>query len=161
MIMKYEVNPFNNKNDKNNNTIKGDELQLDTNFPTSCSKAHRSMEKTFCEGYLYVQNRSFWRFPKHVWKRQYFTLKNDFLYISECKSDNLYDYEKSTCIRIGLDTGIYPRDNINGNPKYYIRITTGKQSYTLRSMEESDRNGWMTGLLTSMSNTLMGTYKDR
>lgn len=114
---------------------------------------------TFCEGYLYVQNRSFWRFPKHVWKRKYFTLKSDSLYITECKTDNTA--QNSTCIKIGLDTGIYPRDNINGRPKYYIRITTGKQNYTLRSAEENDRNTWITSLLTSMSNTIMGTYKIR
>lgn len=115
-------------------------------------------EITFCEGFLYVQNRSFWRFPKHIWKKKYFTLKSDSLYISDAKNDIT---PNSTCIKIGLDTAIYPRDGINGSPKYYIRITTGKQNYTLRSTEEDDRNAWITSLLTSMSNNLMGVYKIR
>jgi len=147
MIMRYDL-PINSfvKSDSDD---EGDEKDsIGNNLP----------EYTFCEGYLYVQNRSFWRFPKHVWKRKYFTLKSDSLYISECKNEITQD---STCIKIGLDTGIYPRDNINGRPKYYIRITTGKQNYTLRSTEEDDRNTWITSLLTSMSNTLMGTYKFR
>lgn len=113
-----------------------------------------SCENT-CEGYLYVQNRSFWRLPKHAWKRKYFTLKSDSLYMTECKNDAVQD---SDCIKIGLDTGIYPRDHAGSdNPKYYIRITTGKQNYTLRSCEEDDRNTWITSLLMSMSTTLLRT----
>lgn len=149
MIMRYDM-PVQRfvKSDSFDSSSDSDDESLDKNY-----------EFTFYEGYLYVQNRSFWRFPKHVWKKKYFTLKSDSLYITDCKND--LTTQNSTCIKIGLDTAIYPRDNINGSPKYYIRITTGKQNYTLRSAEEDDRNAWITSLLTSMSNNLMGAYKIR
>lgn len=116
---------------------------------------HCEKEPSTCEGYLYVQNKSFFRLPtKQAWKRKYFTLKSDSLYMTECPNDTVQD---SDCIKIGLDTGIYPRDHSDSdNPKFYIRITSGKQNYTLRSCEEDDRNTWITSLLMSMSTAIMG-----
>jgi len=111
-------------------------------------------ENSGCEGFLYVQNRNFWRLPKHAWKKKYFTLRNNSLYMTDSENDALRESES---IPIGLDTGIYPIDNdvASGMPRFSIRITTGKQTYTLGSMEADDRDTWVTSLLTSMSNALL------
>jgi len=128
----------------NNNSIWNEYLAADFSHPAAC------------EGYLYVQNRSFWKLSKHAWKRKYVALRRDSLYITEDKCDSVSESEKIECIKIRTDTGIYPRDHEGEKNKYYIRITSGKQNYTLRSEVEDDRNTWITSLLMSMSNTLFG-----
>lgn len=165
MIMKYfPSNTFPKSHSTNDLVVKSGSMTKSDLPPCSWDAPKKSpsswdfhkqhAETNTCEGYLYLQNKSFFRLPKHAWKRKYFTLKSDSLYVTECKNDAVQD---SDCIKIGLDTGIYPRDHAGSdNRKYYIRITTGKQNFTVRSCEEDDRNTWITSLLMSMSNTLLG-----
>ena len=107
------------------------------------------------EGYLFVYNRSFWRLSKHAWKQKYFILRGDTLYIADSKNDTPRQLEY---LKIGLDTGIYPTDNeviTSGEPRYGIRVTCGKQTYTLGTMDVDVRDTWVTSLLISMSNIFL------
>lgn len=116
-----------------------------------------------CEGYLYIQSRSLWRFPNHLWKRRYFTLRNDVLYFTKQKGDLIFE-ETTDKIEIEADTGIYPEESTKGSKKFFIRIAQGKQNYILCSADENDRNTWLASLLTVITekyviNFKAGSYK--
>ena len=111
-----------------------------------------------CEGYLYIQSRSLWRFPNHLWKRRYFTLRNDCLYFTKEKGDLIFS-DSTHKIEIEADTGIYPEDHTKGKSKFLIRITQGKQNYVLCSGDETDRNTWLASLLTVITQKFVVNFK--
>jgi len=172
IMLKYDfpISHFTSKS-VSQDTLVANNKHTDSSHPstTTTTRQPYSSSPSSFEGYMYVQNRSFWRLPKHAWKKKYVVLRDNVLYISECKNDTVYDQDY---IRIDLDTGIYPLDHMetggggvmvgdgglgSGQHRYFIRITSGKHTVcALCSHNEDERDAWVTSLLTSISNALLG-----
>ena len=115
-----------------------------------------------CEGHLYIQSKTLWKFPPYLWKRRYFVLQRDVLYFfktreSMCEDTDL-DEQSSNLLKIQSDTGIYPEESCSkGFKKYLIRITHGKLNYVLCTSSEQDRNTWLASLLTVITRKFIGS----
>lgn len=116
------------------------------------------INSSLCEGYMYIQSKALWMFPGHLWKKRYFRLKGDVLYFTKNKGDLIFE-DTTPAIEIEADTGIYPEENVRGKAKYFIRICKGKQTYTLCSEKEEDRNTWMACLLTVITQKYVVNFK--
>jgi len=116
------------------------------------------VNSNLCEGYLYIQSKSLWMFPNHLWKKRYFRLRNDVLYFTKNKGDLIFE-DTTPAIEIEADTGIYPEENVKGKAKYFIRICKGKQNFILCSEDEEDRNMWLACLLTVITQKYVVNFK--
>ena len=114
--------------------------------------------QTKVEGYLYMQCLCLWKFPTHLWRRRYFTLKNDTLYFTKDEKDIL-NQDKTSKIQIEADTGIYPEENKKGKSKYYIKIISGIQRFVLCSTSENERDEWLSSLLTVITQKYVTHFK--
>jgi len=115
--------------------------------------------KATLEGYLFIQSKSLWRFPQHLWKKRYFTLINDTLYFTKHEEEIINEENTATRIEIEADSGIYPEENVKGKSKFYIRITQGKQNFILCSPDEIERNKWLSSLLTVITQKYVVNFK--
>uniref|UniRef100_A0A7M5V8V8 PH domain-containing protein n=1 Tax=Clytia hemisphaerica TaxID=252671 RepID=A0A7M5V8V8_9CNID len=116
------------------------------------------INSSLCEGYLFIQSKALWMFPNHLWKKRYFTLKGDVLFFTKSKGDLIFQ-DTTPAIEIEADTGIYPEENLKGKSKYLIRICKGKQTFTLCSESEDDRNTWLACLLTVITQKYVVNFK--
>ena len=112
-----------------------------------------------CEGFLFMQQKSMFNLPFYGCKRRYFKLHHDCLYILKENIDVSSDGYANK-INIESDTGIFPEENTRIKKKYSIRITQGIRSYILHAFEESDRNTWLSILLTIVTKKVVSTFEN-
>lgn len=140
-----------------NKTLAVDKIEDITKIKSAEQKPSPKISTTL-EGYVYIQSKSLWRFPTHLWKRRYFVLRNDCLYFVKDEKDKIH-LDHAACIEIESDTGIYPEDNTKGKQKFYIRINQDRQNFILCFVDNVERNKWLSSLLTIITQKYMSNFK--
>lgn len=134
-------------------------LEIQQDIRNANYNEYEGKSTNLCENYLYIQSKSVWKFPNHLWKQRYFTLRHDVLYFTKNKGDLIFE-DTTSAIEIEADTGIYPEElECKGKKKFLIRICKGKSTHVLCSESEEVRNTFLACLLTVITQKYVVNFK--
>ena len=119
--------------------------------PENCEKFTSSEDQSIKEGYLWKQSKSM---PlKRRWKRRYFILSEDKLYLLKEKNE---ESVSAKIIRILDIVSLMAEDFGFRRKKFGLRLrANNKESYVVSCNSEDERNDWITAVLTAKSCSLV------
>lgn len=119
--------------------------------PENGEKFTSSEDQSIKEGYLWKQSKST---PlKRRWKKRYFILSEDKLYLLKEKSE---ESVSAKIIRILDIVSLMVEDFGFRTKKFGLRLrANNKESYIVSCNSEDERNDWITAVLTAKSYSLV------